>query len=105
MFARYRKNAENSAQPVRPSAGGTTRSAPSELRKAPVEAQQDPKPRAVAAPVASSKEEQRKLRMNKIKSDLHRRLLDNLNLSALENASESELREEINSIVVEALSK
>ena len=105
MFARYRKNAENSAQPVRPSAGGTTRPAPSELQKAPVEAQQDPKPRAVATPVAGSKEEQRKLRMNKIKSDLHRRLLDNLNLSALENASESELREEINSIVVEALSE
>ena len=43
--------------------------------------------------------------MNKIKSDLHRRLLDNLNLSALENASESELRGEINAIVVEALSE
>lgn len=105
MFARYRKNAENPAQPVRASAGGATRPAPAAPQKALVEAQQDSKPRAAAKPVAGSKEEQRKLRMNKIKSDLHRRLLDNLNLSALENASESELREEINSIVAEALSE
>ncbi len=37
------------------------------------------------------------------KVELHKRLLDNLNLSALETASESELRSEISSIAGEAL--
>lgn len=106
MFARYRKNTESAAQPIRPSAGGAARPAaatppqPVAARKAP-----ERKQAADLALDATGKEEKRKLRMNKIKSDLHRRLLDNLNLSALENASESELRSEINAIVVEALSE
>ncbi|MBN2758861.1 MAG: CpaF family protein [Rhodobacteraceae bacterium] len=105
MFSRYRKNAEASAQPVRPSAVGPARhvsSDPLRAELAPRPAKQVAKPVA-ATPEAASKDEQRKLRMNKVKSDLHRRLLDNLNLSALDNASESELRSEINSIVAEAL--
>jgi len=105
MFARYRKNAENTAQPLRTSAGSTPRATVPDMRKPPVKAPVEPKTQAAAAPVPGSKDEQRKQRMNKIKSDLHRRLLDNLNLSALENASEAELRDEINAIVVEALSE
>jgi pilus assembly protein CpaF len=112
MFSRYRKNAEATAQPVRPSAVGP--SAGTSARNAlPEQRKPDAEPRPVkpiakavpTTPVLSSKEEQRKLRMNKVKSDLHRRLLDNLNLSALDNASESELRSEINSIVAEALAE
>jgi pilus assembly protein CpaF len=105
MFARYRKNTDAaSAQPVRPSAGAVARQAaapnPAPSRQTP-----ERKPSVDLSVDATAKEEKRKLRMNKIKSDLHRRLLDNLNLSALENASESELRSEINAIVVEALSE
>ena len=45
-----------------------------------------------AAPVAVDKEVKRKQRMGDIKLDLHRVLLDNLTLAALEHASEAHLR-------------
>ena len=51
----------------------------------------------------ANKEQKRKDRMNEIKLQLHRELLDNLNLSALENASEQELRQEIQAIAAESL--
>ena len=46
----------------------------------------------------------RKQRMSDIKLELHRALLDNLNLAALEHASEQDLRSEINEISTEILS-
>ena len=49
------------------------------------------------------KEKKRKERLGEIKSKLHSELLDNLNLSALENATESELRQEIIAIASESL--
>ncbi|KAB2885693.1 MAG: CpaF family protein [Albidovulum sp.] len=85
---------------------------------------QTPKPAVVAAPevnrpvvarragatatnpaqaVAADKEKKRKERMGELKVELHKRLLDNLNLGALEHASETELRQEIVSISTEAL--
>ncbi|MGB3178506.1 MAG: CpaF family protein [Albidovulum sp.] len=55
-------------------------------------------------PVATvDKERKRKERMGDLKGELHKSLLDNLNLSALESATESELRQEIVSITTEAL--
>ena len=59
------------------------------------------KPAAQAAPV--DKEKKRKERLGEIKLELHKRLLDNLNLGALESAAESDLRAEIVSISGEAL--
>jgi pilus assembly protein CpaF len=56
-----------------------------------------------AAPVAVDKEVKRKQRMGDIKLDLHRVLLDNLNLAALEHATEADLRAEINAISAEHL--
>jgi pilus assembly protein CpaF len=56
---------------------------------------------AVPAPV--DKEKKRKERLGEIKLELHKRLLDNLNLSALESASEADLRAEITAISTEAL--
>ena len=53
--------------------------------------------------VAADKEKKRKERMGELKVELHKRLLDNLNLGALEHASEAELRQEIVSITTEAL--
>ena len=47
----------------------------------------------------------RKQRMSDIKLELHRALLDNLNLAALEHASEQDLRSEINEISAEILSE
>ncbi|NNF92751.1 MAG: CpaF family protein, partial [Boseongicola sp.] len=56
---------------------------------------------AQAAPV--DKERKRRERLGEIKLELHKRLLDNLNLAALDNASESDLRSEIVAISGEAL--
>ena len=56
-----------------------------------------------ASPVAADKNRKRKERLGEIKLELHRALLDNLNLAALDNASESDLRMEINSIATEVL--
>ncbi|MDJ1015285.1 MAG: CpaF family protein [Paracoccaceae bacterium] len=59
------------------------------------------KPDAQPKPV--DKERKRKERLGEIKLELHKRLLDNLNLSALETATENDLRAEIVAISGEAL--
>ncbi len=56
-----------------------------------------------AQPAPVDKEKKRKERLGEIKLELHKRLLDNLNLSALETATESDLRAEIVAISGEAL--
>ena len=56
-----------------------------------------------AAAVAADKEKKRKEKLMELKVELHKRLLDNLNLSALESATEADLRQEIVSISAEAL--
>ena len=54
-------------------------------------------PQAEPAQVTQmDKERKRKERIGDLKLELHRVLLDSLNLSALEHASESDLRQEIN---------
>ena len=62
-----------------------------------------PSPNAAAQVVPMDKEKKRKERLGEIKLELHKRLLDNLNLAALETATENELRAEISSIAGEAL--
>ena len=52
---------------------------------------------------ALDKERKRKERMSELKVELHKRLLENLNLAALESASEVNLKSEIAAIVAEAL--
>ncbi len=58
---------------------------------------------ASPAAIAADKEKKRKERLMELKVELHKRLLDNLNLSALETATESDLRAEIVAISTEAL--
>jgi pilus assembly protein CpaF len=59
-----------------------------------------------AAPAGGDeKEAKRRQRLDELKTDMHHRLLDNLNLSALETAKESELRAEINAITSEQLAE
>ncbi|MCL4676079.1 MAG: CpaF family protein [Pararhodobacter sp.] len=53
---------------------------------------------------ANDKERRRKQRIIEVKSELHNKLLENLNLAVVDNASEAELRAEIASIAAEALS-
>ncbi|KAA9010315.1 CpaF family protein [Histidinibacterium aquaticum] len=62
---------------------------------------QAPKKDAKAAP--ADKERKRKERLGEIKLEVHKALLDNLNLSALDKASEQDLRAEIGSIATETL--
>ncbi|NSX56005.1 CpaF family protein [Parasulfitobacter algicola] len=104
MFSRYKKpngskpEAGSEAATVKPvdanaSAKQVTAVKPSKMKPQKVSAQ--------AAPM--DKEKKRKERLGEIKLQLHTELLDNLNLSALENASESDLRAEINEIATEAL--
>ncbi len=54
---------------------------------------------------AVDKEQRRKERLGEIKLELHKSLLDNLNLSALDTASEADLRAEITAIAGETLSE
>jgi len=64
--------------------------------------------RREAAPAQAAqpdKERKRKERLGEIKVELHRYLLDNLNLAALETASERDLRAEISDLATEALSE
>ena len=98
MFARYKKLSP-SDKPVDP--GAAVQSAPAQpgLMK-PIH----PKAQTVAAqPAVADKEKKRKERLGEIKLELHKRLLDSLNLAALEHAAEADLRAEIVSISSEAL--
>lgn len=59
--------------------------------------------RPAAQIAADDKDVKRRQRLDEIKTEMHSRLLDNLNLAALETAKEADLRTEINAIVSEQL--
>ncbi len=105
MFARYRKpdaapvSKANAVPPLPEKAA-----VPSEP-KAAAAAMRPQKAKAPARAEPTDKEVQRKRKLDQVKSELHKRLLENLNLAALETASEAELRSEISSIAAEALSE
>lgn len=84
--------------------------------RSPVEAQTAPQPLirrrpeivtetpgAAAQPDDVEKDHKRRKRLDAIKTEMHSRLLDNLNLAALESAKEADLRTEITAIVSEQL--
>ncbi|WP_121630922.1 CpaF family protein [Tropicibacter alexandrii] len=100
MFSRYKKPQVKTAAPVK-------EAAPAHSTEA-----EPPKPTAMRRKQVSSmparsapadKEKKRKERLGEVKLELHRALLDNLNLAAIDQASEAELREEISEIASEAL--
>ncbi len=103
MFSKFKKPDRPAPKPTeRPTATVTpiAASAPQEAPKKSLMQANRGKP-AEAAPVA--KEKKRKERLFEIKLDLHKALLDNLNLAALEKATEADLRAEINAIATETL--
>jgi pilus assembly protein CpaF len=59
--------------------------------------------KAAAEALAADREKKRKERLTELKVQIHKRLLEDLNLSALENASEQQLKTEIASLASEAL--
>ena len=94
MFARYAKDTKTVARVAAP--------APSAPKKEAAAAA----PAPAAAPAVASdpaKGEKRRARLADIKLQLHRELLEQLNLAALDKASERELREEIRAIMNEYL--
>ncbi len=104
MFSKYKKP------------GDVAVATPAPKAKAPAPQQQPeeavaPKPASMrrvaqAATVApQDRDVKRKQRMSDIKLELHRALLENLNLAALEHASEQDLRSEINEISSEILAE
>ena len=108
MFSRYKKAAQ-------PTKGPALKPAGADRPEAAVTPVADHKPLIQRRPVAPAevaaqaaaldKERKRKERMSELKVELHRRLLENLNLSALERASETELKAEIASIAGEAMAE
>jgi pilus assembly protein CpaF len=106
MFSRYRKAGTDAARPAPSMPVQAAARAPTDLAErvplaAPRSAMQPPLPPAQAA--VADKEKKRKERLMELKVALHKRLLDSLNLAALEHASESDLRAEIADIATEAL--
>ncbi|MDA8747225.1 CpaF family protein [Litoreibacter sp.] len=94
MFSRYKKT-DGAPKPVNAPAPAA----------APAPKAQEPA-RVVAKPAdgkISDKDLKRRQKLEEIRSELHHRLLDNLNLAALEDAPEKELKSEIAAICAEGL--
>ena len=108
MFSRFKKDA-GPARPAAPAAAGAAAPAAAAARPAPagVVSARPTAPsmpaRSPAEAVAADKEAKRKQRLMELKLELHKRLLENLNLSALEHASEQSLKAEISNLAGEAL--
>ncbi len=106
MFSRFKKeNAPDRPAPTAPVGAATPSVSPASAAKPalavrPVAAVP---PRPAAEAVAADKEKKRKDRLSDLKTELHKRLLENLNLAALEKASESSLKQEIAALSAEAL--
>jgi pilus assembly protein CpaF len=98
MFSKYKKPGANKRQaPVAPPVEDTSANQPDQpavlRRPAPVA--------AVTAP--EDKKKRRQERLGEIRLEMHKLLLDNLNLQALDHASDADLKAEIAAITTEAL--
>ncbi|NVO24262.1 CpaF family protein [Donghicola mangrovi] len=100
MFSRYKKSSASAGGRGSVDAATQAPAAPEAPRAAPL---RKPLAPSAARPASSDKEQKRKERLAELKLQLHRELLDNLNLAALEHASEKDLRAEISDIATETL--
>jgi len=104
MFAKFKKPAANPAATPEAAPAAAPGTTPRPEPAAPHGAQRTvirQLPRAEPAP--ADREKKRKERLAEIKLELHKALLDNLNLAALDKATEHDLRAEINAIASESL--
>ena len=101
MFSRFKKDTPG----ARPTQGAATPAAQSSEKAAFARppAQPPVQQRAAAEVIAADKEKKRKERLTELKVEIHKRLLEDLNLSAIESATEQSLRGEIASLATEAL--
>jgi pilus assembly protein CpaF len=108
VFSRFKKDeaaakraapmaAVTSASPALPAAGAARPATPGARPPTNLPA------KSPADMVAADRDKKRKDRLMELKVELHRRLLDNLNLAALETASEANLKQEIAALTSEAL--
>ena len=105
MFSRFKKPDPATQKPATAPVGS---GAPQTRAAAGSATSSTPKIVAVASKspaeiTALEKERKRKEKMSELKVELHKRLLENLNLAALETATEVNLKAEIAAIVAEAL--
>ena len=88
MFSRYKKPAPTKvpagAAPLQAVPQAAPKPAPE--ARAMAAAQRKPSPQAAAMAMAADKDRKRKEKMSEMKVELHKRLLENLNLAALETA-------------------
>ena len=105
MFSKYKKSGTDAGEanlvPVEDRPTSRAKSVPVEA--VPEKKRRAPQSRAPGQVAPMDKERKRKARLGEIKLELHTRLLDSLNLSALDTATESDLRSEIVAIAGEAL--
>jgi len=111
MFSRFKKPDSNDARPsLRPvTAAAAPAAAPAASAAAappkPMLAQRPASVPATPEAAAAEKEKKRKERLMELKVELHKKLLESLNLAALEHATEANLKAEIADITSEALSE
>ena len=115
MFSKYKKTGAGKAQAGAPNLQAVPGGKPAPAAQpkaavpaatptaAPKAARATGADRVAARVTPQDKERKRKERLGDIKVELHKELLDNLNLAALETASEKDLRAEITAISSEAL--
>jgi pilus assembly protein CpaF len=101
MFSKYKKPSATAPAATQPSK--VTELAKVATPEAAAKVARKASPAAAAQVVPMDKERKCKDRIGDLKLELHRVLLDSLNLAALENASETELRQEIQAITSEFL--
>jgi len=109
MFSRYKRPAAADPNNTAPTAAAAPQApdetTPTDGQAAPAQ----PAPPAPPAPPARAEthdqDARHRARLDEIKGEMHHRLLDNLNLAALETAKESELRAEITAITSEQLAE
>ena len=90
MFSKYKKQGAATSNAGKPALAAVPAAAPVAAER-----------KSLMAPM--DKEKKRKERFGEIKLELHKALLDNLNLAALETATEADLRAEINAISQETM--
>lgn len=110
MFSRYKKAPGTTGPSAAPPVGVSAKPAPRAPANSPEPRSASaarPAPSAAIRPpaeaMAAEKEKKRKERLMELKVELHKKLLENLNLAALETATEANLKAEIASITAEGL--
>ncbi len=107
MFSRYKKSdgappKKGAAEAAKPAENMVSLADVEKKAAAKTGVQRRASPNKAAEVVPMDKERKRKDRLVQIKTTMHKRLLEDLNLAALDQASESDLKTEISAITSEA---